>query len=349
MIATSGDRVGSRAGDPTNSPLGSSALDPRAARRSPAGSAGAGALVGVSHLSKSYRSRPAVRDVSVEIAAGVTGLLGPNGAGKTTLLRCIAGLSGWDAGAIRIEGVDLARRPREARRRIGFMPERVALPLEMTVGEYLRFVAEIKVQPRSRRAGAVDEVLGQVGLCDVSARIIGNLSKGYRQRVGLAQALLGDASVIALDEPSAGLDPLSVIDLRGVLREAARDRAVLVSTHLLPEARLLCDRVIVMSHGRVVYDGSAAGMVAADGGRLQFRVRVQGRFGEAPLADVPGVGLLHRQDDEREHLLVVEATSEADVGTLVTELVAGGWTVIGVEPTEDALERAFRDAVVGGS
>jgi ABC-2 type transport system ATP-binding protein len=214
------------------------------------------ALVSVSHLTKSYGTRPAVRDVSFEARAGVTGVLGPNGAGKSTLLRCLAGLSGWDSGDIRIAGVDPVRRTVEARHKIGFMPERVAFPSEMRVARYLRYVAEMKRIPARQRREAVELALHRAGLDEERGRVIDNLSKGYRQRVGLAQALLGEPAVLILDEPSAGLDPLNVMEFRDVIRANASDRAVLVSTHMLTEARMLCDRVVVMSAGTVVYDGA---------------------------------------------------------------------------------------------
>ncbi|MEW6477640.1 MAG: ABC transporter ATP-binding protein [Actinomycetota bacterium] len=215
-------------------------------------------MLSVAHLTKSYGTRPAVRDVTFEAGCGVTGILGPNGAGKSTLLRCLAGLSGWDTGDVRVAGVDPARKPAEARRMIGFMPERVAFPLEMRVERYLRFVAEMKGIERRSRAEAVDTALRSAHLEGTRSRILANLSKGYRQRVGLAQALLGEPPVLILDEPSAGLDPLNVMEFRAVIRDCARDRAVLVSTHMLPEARLLCDRVVVMSDGVVVHQGATA-------------------------------------------------------------------------------------------
>lgn len=314
----------------------------------PGQSASNRSLLSVSHLTKSYGSRPAVRDVSFETTTGITGLLGPNGAGKTTLFRCIAGLAGWDAGEVRIEGIDLARRPGDARRRIGFMPERVAFPTEMRVEEYLRFVSEVKGIPRSQRPAAIEAALAQAGLDGSRARIVGNLSKGYRQRVGLAQALLADASVVLLDEPSAGLDPLNVMEMRDVLRACAQDRTVIVSTHLLPEARLLCDRVIVMSHGSVVYDGPTAGMVGA-GGAVRVRIRVQraGANSQAPAVGVAGATLVHCQGADGDYVMVVDADSDASVGALVEHLVGAGWSVVGVEPTMDVLEEAFRAAVIG--
>jgi ABC-2 type transport system ATP-binding protein len=307
------------------------------------------ARLAVAHLTKSYgsRSRPAARDVSFDLPAGITGLLGPNGAGKSTVMRCAAGLASWDSGEVRIDGVSLARRPGEARRRLGYMPERVAFPNEMRVAEYLRFVAGVKGLPRSQRAGAVDGALGQAGLDGAAGRIVGNLSKGYRQRVGLAQALLGDAGVLILDEPSAGLDPLNVMDMRDTLRDCAADRAVLVSTHLLPEARLLCDRVIVMSQGRIVYDGSTAGMVGAGDGGTSVRIRLSGDPGRIPVVSTPGAALLHEERHSTGHVIHVATAGDAVIGSLSRELVEAGWSVIGLEPTTDALEAAFRNAVTG--
>lgn len=304
------------------------------------------ALVSVSHLTKSYGARRAVQDVSFELAPGVTGLLGPNGAGKSTLVRCLAGLCGWDEGEVRIAGADPAWRARDARGNVGFMPERVSFPPEMRVDHYLRFAAEGKGIARSLRKPAVEGALERAGLEGVRSRIITNLSKGYRQRVGLAQALLGDPPVLILDEPSAGLDPLHVIEIRTVLQAYATERVVLVSTHSLGETRQLCSRVLVLSQGRLVYDGSTAGMAAADCPR--FRMRVAGASDRAPLVDEPGTALLGSTTDAGEYELIVEADDRPALGRLVARLSSTGWLVTGVEPADDPLEDAFRRAVGDG-
>jgi ABC-2 type transport system ATP-binding protein len=304
--------------------------------------------VSVSRLTKSYGARTAVRDVSFELSPGVTGLLGPNGAGKSTLVRCLVGLAGWDDGDVRIAGTDPSRHPSDARRKVGFMPERVSYPPEMRVEAYLRFVAEVKSIPRRERGDAVEGALARAGLTHVRSRIVANLSKGYRQRVGLAQALLGDPPIAILDEPSAGLDPLNVIEIRDVLRRYARDRVVLVSTHVLPETRALCDRVLVMSQGSLVYDGSTTGMTVA---RKHFRARVRLRGtalgGGAPVVDEPGTALVDCTTTGDEHELLVDTKGELPLGGLVGRLAASGWLVVGVEPVADALEDAFRAAVLG--
>ncbi|MGH8999273.1 MAG: ABC transporter ATP-binding protein [Acidimicrobiia bacterium] len=292
----------------------------------------------------------AVNDVSFELIPGVTGLLGPNGAGKSTLVRCLAGLSGWDDGEVRIAGIDPTWRAAEARKAIGFMPERVNFPPEMRASEYLRFVAEVKGIARSRRGEVVEVALERAGLTHVASRIVSNLSKGYRQRVGVAQALLGDPPVAILDEPSAGLDPLNVVDIRDVLRRYGDEgRVVFVSTHVLPETRMLCDRVLVMSQGNLVFDGTTAGMAttAREGYRARLRLRAGSANGAAPQIDEPGISLVECTDvADGEYLVLVDIDGEAPLGALVGRLSGSGWSVVGVEPAADAVERAFRQAVV---
>jgi ABC-2 type transport system ATP-binding protein len=264
------------------------------------------------------------------------------------LLSCLAGIVSWDRGTVRVDGVDLSRRPAEARRRIGFMPERVAFPTDMRVAEYLRFVAAVKSVPRRARAEQIAAVLATTGLGASRDRIIANLSKGYRQRVGLAQALLGRPRVVILDEPTAGLDPLHALEIRDVLADYARDRSVLISTHQLPYARLLCDRVIVLSRGAVVYDGAPGGMARGRGGPRRLRL------GLLPVTDGPtarpalgpGVELVHGQPDGQGWSLVVDVADDAALGAEVRRLGAA-WQVVGVEPTTDVLEDAFRRAVLG--
>lgn len=314
---------------------------------SPLDASSSAALLSVSHLTKSYGSRRAVCDVSFEASAGIIGLLGPNGAGKSTLMRCLAGLARWDSGDVRIQGLDLTKRTKEARARIGFMPERVAFPAEMRVEEYLRFAAKVKGISRPNRGEFVEAALGRAGLQAVRDRIVGNLSKGYRQRVGLGQALLADASVVVLDEPTAGLDPLNVMELRDTLRECAHDRAVLVSTHLLSEARSLCERVVVMSQGRVVYDGPIEGMATASG-CLRVRIRARRPSGSAGAPPHhPGISLVRLEEESGRCTVVVQAGSEAALAGLVMDMVNSGWSIVSLEPTADALEEAFRKAVVG--
>jgi ABC-2 type transport system ATP-binding protein len=279
------------------------------------GGAGSSTVL-VDGLVKAYGARRALDGVGFTAGTGITGILGPNGAGKTTLLRCLAGISGWDSGRITLNGHDAERHGGAARRMVGFMPETFAVPGEMRVEPYLRFVAAAKGIPKAERAEAVEEALNRSGLAGIRGRILANLSKGYRQRVGLAQAVLGRPPVVVLDEPTAGLDPLTVLDVRQTLADYGRHRAVLLSTHTLGEARLLCDRLVVLGAGRVVYDGPTAAMASSGSTR-----DVRFRFAPGPAG--------------------------IDVDNLVSVVAAAGWQVLGVEPTDDALEEAFRAAVLG--
>lgn len=298
-------------------------------------------LLDVQHLFRAYGKRVAVRDVSFRLGPGVTGLLGPNGAGKSSLINCLVGLAACDAGdiVVRHDGPEAG-----VGSGVGFMPERVSFPTEMRVRDYLRYAAAAKKVARAERRAMVELALRRTGLVDVAERIVGNLSKGYRQRLGLAQALLGDPGVVVLDEPMSGLDPLNIQDIRQSLAEYARERCVLLSTHLLSDAQILCDRVIVMSLGEVVYDGAPEAMATKRGGR---RVKFRLRGDTDPSLSVNGLGSLRESGRIPDGWsIVVDVDDEDAVGELVRTL-SRQWSVVTVEPTTDSLEDAFRTAVLG--
>lgn len=213
-------------------------------------------MIQVEHLTKRYGPRQAVSDVSFRVDKGeIVGFLGPNGAGKSTTLRMVTGFVAPSAGSVRVDGIDALERPLEARKRIGYMPEGVPLYPEMRVREYLQYRAELKGVARKRLAAAVDRSLEQAGVTDARDRIIGQLSKGYRQRVGLADALVADPPLLILDEPTAGLDPNQIRQVRDLVRSFAGDKTVFLSTHILPEVEATCGRVIIINKGRVVGEG----------------------------------------------------------------------------------------------
>ncbi len=218
-------------------------------------------MIRAERLTKSFGGLRAVDEVSFEVNPGeIVGFLGPNGAGKTTTLRLLAGVFAPTSGRATIGGADVVASPLEARRRLGYLPERVALYLDMPVGAFLAYVATMKDMPRAGRAAAVDDVLEACGLAAVRDRRIGTLSKGYRQRVGLAQALVGAPPALLLDEPTAGLDPEQVAGVRSLVRALGRERAILFSTHLLAEVELVCDRVVILGRGRVLAEGPPAAL-----------------------------------------------------------------------------------------
>jgi ABC-2 type transport system ATP-binding protein len=211
------------------------------------------------HLRKTFGATVAVHDVSFEIARGeVVGFLGPNGAGKSTTLRMLTGVFPPSSGRAVIAGRDVAREPLAARRALGYLPERAASYGEMPVARYLRFIAEMKGLGAREVAGAVREAMGATGIEHVAHRLIGNLSKGYRQRVGIAQALIGSPPVLILDEPTSGLDPEQVTEIRGLVQGLGSERTVILSTHILPEVESICSRVIIMNRGRILAVDSPA-------------------------------------------------------------------------------------------
>src|SRR3954467_5188842 len=230
-------------------------------------------MIEVSHLVKSYRDLKAVSDVTFKVEKGeILGFLGPNGAGKTTTMRIITGVLPPTSGSVKVSGFDVFEHPMEVKRRIGYLPETPPVYTDMTVRAYLRFVAEIKGVPRKGIEGEVEKVATQTNCRRFIHRVIGNLSKGQRQRVGLAQALLNDPEVLILDEPTVGLDPAQIIEVRELIKSLAGKHTIVLSTHILPEVTAICQKALIIAQGRVVaYDTleglqrANAGAVTADG------------------------------------------------------------------------------------
>jgi ABC-2 type transport system ATP-binding protein len=217
-------------------------------------------------LEKRYGETMALGSVSFEVARGeVAGFLGPNGAGKTTTLRILSTYLTSDAGSAAVAGFDVARQPMEVRRKLGYLPEHPPLYLDHTVDEYLRFCAALRGVARSARTKAVAEVVERCGLGEVRGRPLGNLSKGYRQRAGVAQALVHRPEVLILDEPTVGLDPQQIREIRNLIRSLATDHTVLLSTHILPEVAMTCTRAVVIHRGRVVAADSLEALGGAAG------------------------------------------------------------------------------------
>lgn len=221
-------------------------------------------MIEVQHLTKQYGAHLAVDDLSFTVEDGcIYGLLGPNGAGKSTTMNIITGYLSATAGVVRVAGHDIVGEPLQAKAAIGYLPEQPPLYQDMTVREYLLFAAELKgVKCRADRAAAVQAAEQRTGLTEVDRRLIRNLSKGYRQRVGIAAALLGSPRVIILDEPTVGLDPAQVIEIRALIRDLGRTHTVILSSHILSEVQTVCDRVLILSHGRLAAQGTPEELAA---------------------------------------------------------------------------------------
>jgi ABC-2 type transport system ATP-binding protein len=309
-------------------------------------------MIEAHHLTKDYGSVVAVRDVSFSVGKGeIVGFLGPNGAGKTTTLRMLAGFLGATSGSVTIAGFDVARQSLEARARLGYMPEAAPLYPELRVREYLAFRAALKRVARRESKSAVGRALEQAAVADVADTPIGQLSKGYRQRVALADALVANPPLLILDEPTAGLDPNQIIEVRRLVRELGKNHTILLSTHILPEVEAVCDRALVIARGRLVAEGTLAELKA----RRTSRQSVIGAHGEpekllAALGGVPGIrhARAGKERDERgtvelELEIADEAEPEVTVERAVAALVAAGAGIRHVGPVRASLEAVFAD------
>lgn len=301
-------------------------------------------LVRVTDLSRRFGSRVALSNVTLDLERGdVLGLLGPNGAGKTTCLRLLAGVLAPSSGRIEILGLDLARDGREARRHLGYLPERVPLYPELRVDEYLRFCARLRGIPRERIDIALDEAKHRCGLDAVGRRLIGRLSKGFRQRLGIAQAILHRPRLLILDEPTEGLDPYQMRAMRALIRELAQECGVIFSSHLLPEVQAVCDRVAILHQGRMLYSD----YLAADHAPYLWRVRIalDEEMDEAAcnarLIALASVESSTPVDDAGRYQIVL--ADGADSATLAREIIGADLTLCELHPERSDLERIFFD------
>ncbi len=218
-------------------------------------------MIEVRNLTKRYGDVVAIRDISFTAATGqILGFLGPNGAGKTTTMRVITGFMPATSGTVKVAGYDIFDDSYEVRKRIGYLPENPPLYNDMTVVSYLRFVGRIRGIAKAELGDSVDRVLDTCGLGGVADRVIGHLSKGFRQRVGLAQALVHNPSVLVLDEPTIGLDPRQIIDIRKLIQQLSGERTVILSTHILPEVSQLCEKVVIINEGRIAVEDTLANL-----------------------------------------------------------------------------------------
>ncbi len=300
-------------------------------------------MIEAQNLTRQFGSFTAVSGVSFAIPEGeIVGILGPNGAGKTTTIRMITGFLPPTSGRVTLGGRDLFGDDVAVRREIGYLPENVALYPEMRVDEYLTWRGRLEGMDRAAIRRRLPEVLDRCLLADVRRQIIGTLSKGYRQRVGLAGAILHDPKVLVLDEPTVGLDPKQIIAIRELIRELGERHTLLLSTHILPEVELLCQRVLIIDRGRIVAEGSPETLrerwTGAPGVAIEFAAAAAGQH-EA-LAGLAGVATVDASDDGRRFTLscVRGADPRAEVFGLA---VAKGWTLVELAPTRASLEDVF--------
>ena len=306
-------------------------------------------MISVRDITKRFGSLVAVDRVGFEVGRGeILGFIGPNGAGKTTTMRILTGYIPATEGTALVAGHDVFEENMQVRRKVGYLPETPPLYPELTVGAYLQFVAEIRGVAKAGRSRRIGEVMDMVGLAGWEGRILGSLSKGYRQRVGLAQAVLHDPEVLVLDEPTSGLDPRQVVGIREFIENLAQDRTVILSTHILSEVERLCDRVVMIHKGRIAADGTMDEVRQEAGGGTRYLLELEaGSESRAPavgaLAEVEQVAPLGVAGGfER-----LEARAPTDPRTAVARLATErGWQIRAMERHVPSLEEAFL-AIVG--
>ena len=304
-------------------------------------------MLEVQHLIKQYGSKTAVDDVSFTIQnTGVYGLLGPNGAGKSTTMNIVTGYISATGGTVLVQGHDIVEQAAAAKRCIGYLPEQPPLYADMTVEEYLHFAAEIKgVRPQKLRKETVQNVCDRVGLQGTEKRLIRNLSKGYRQRVGIAAALLGEPEIIILDEPTVGLDPAQVLEMRSLIRELGKTHTVILSSHILSEVQSICDDVLILAHGKLIARGTPQQLAQRLAAKGSIAATAQGTR-EAVLRAASGVAGLQNitvtGEENGEISFTAESAAGADLrGALSQALAAAGCPVLRLSAQTASLEDVF--------
>ncbi|RJP67573.1 MAG: ATP-binding cassette domain-containing protein [Candidatus Abyssobacteria bacterium SURF_17] len=301
-------------------------------------------MIEVENLTKYYGQVQAIKDVSFTVDRGeILGFLGPNGAGKTTTMRILTCFIPATSGTARVAGYDVFSQSLEVRRRIGYLPERVPLYKDMTVDSYLGFVAGVKGVPSKACASKIEEVKASCGIEDISGRLIGKLSRGYTQRVGIAQALLNDPEVLILDEPTVGLDPKQIIEIRNLIRNLAGKRTIILSTHILPEVSMICDSVAIINEGRIVAKDSLSHLASER--QLTVNLTVTGPAEKvfAAISNVEGVESVEGGEESPEGVqFEVKFRPGADQrAKLAAAIVQNGWDLAELHAERPSLEDIF--------
>ena len=303
-------------------------------------------MIEVQNLSKRFGNIKAVRDISFSVKEGeVVGFLGPNGAGKTTTMNMLTGYTSPSDGIIKIGDIDILEDPLEAKALVGYLPEHPPLYLDMTVKEYLNFAYSLK-RVRGNRAEQIFEICEMVGIQSVYGRMVGNLSKGFKQRVGLAQAILGDPKVLILDEPTVGLDPVQIIDIRKLLKQLGRKHTVILSSHILPEVQAVCDRILVINQGEIVADGTP--------GRISAKLRPENNLTlliEGPrdaldrlFAIMPDIARAENKGERDPGVFeyLIKIKDDTDIRRdLFARAAEHNWPILGLSAHEFTLEEIF--------
>lgn len=310
-------------------------------------------MIAVKHLVKKYGDHLAVDDLSFEVEKGqIYGFLGPNGAGKSTTMNIMTGYIASTSGEVVINGHDILKEPELAKKSIGYLPEIPPVYPEMTVLEYLKFAAELKKIPKEKRSRQIKEVMERIQLTEMKNRLIRNLSKGYRQRVGLAQAILGDPEVLILDEPTVGLDPKQIIEIRDLIKSLGKKHTVILSSHILSEVSAVCDSVMIISHGKLVACDTPENLEKMAAGGSTLEVAVRGDLGGVKelLQSIPGIQDLEcKVSEEEEHAVQARfRMEEYDIREeLFYRLAEADYPILKMQNVRVSLEDVFLELTEG--
>ena len=303
-------------------------------------------MIEVTNLVKHYGDKKAVDGISFSIHEGeLVGFLGPNGAGKSTTMNVLTGYLSATSGSAKINGIDILENPIAAKRHIGYLPEQPPLYMDMAVNEYLDFICDLK-GVKEHRKEHISEICELAGITNVYKRMIRNLSKGYKQRVGLAQALIGDPEVLSLDEPTVGLDPIQIIEIRNVIKDLGKKRTVILSSHILPEVQAICERVLVINHGKIIANDTPANLslyVDVDR-KMQLRAAGPQDKIQAILSRIPEMArVLYEGSPENGACdFILEPKAQVDIRKLVfNALAAAGYPMLMFSPVSASLEDIF--------
>jgi ABC-2 type transport system ATP-binding protein len=304
-------------------------------------------MIEVSHLSKNYGDRAAITDLNFNIAKGeVVGFLGPNGAGKSTTMKILTGFMAPSSGQAKICGFDVFENPIEVKKRIGYLPETPPLYTDMFVQDYLKYVAELKQVPSEKIKGFVDRAIIKTQLVDVRSRLIRNLSKGFKQRVGIAQALVSDPEVLVLDEPTVGLDPKQVSEIRDLIKELKGEHTIILSTHILPEVQATCSKVIIIHEGKIVAQEDISNLEKMNQGFIVLTVKTKKPQSiENQLKNIEGVQQVEMLT--LQHYRIKMAEQEDIIEKIANEVILAGSGLIELTPSRANLEDVFLKLTYG--
>ncbi len=294
-------------------------------------------LITASNINHYYGSFQAVQDLSLELMRGeILGLLGPNGAGKTTSMKIISGNITPYRGSVQLNGVDLHRDPQRAKINLGYLPEQPPLYLNMTIAEYLVFCARLHRIDKHAIPSALSETMEKCGLKGMERRLIGNLSKGYQQRVGIAQAIIHKPAIIILDEPTSGLDPNQIVEIRNLIKELGSEHGVILSTHILPEVQSICSRVLILKNGRIVFSEKIVDMEDTSPSTMLIRLDHPPELNE--LLNIRGIsGATSARDGQ----IRIELSPMVNISTISEQIINHGWGLAELSPEQNSMEQVF--------